>query len=497
MYESSPFSATIYGPATSFDLRFSVVRNARESARNKQKIEDRIRRAYRYSSKRGLMVNHSFENSNGYTPLVHPKARHIRETTWIRGHIKVIILEVQDGSNSKFQVKVRSGLLKKYTRNDPGEVQLENIFKAVKELFEAAEELNDELDVLGTELSPESFAKPTRPTENEMHSCPTTPTGTMNRNSPPYNPYQTPTLNRLPTPTINNPLRMDKFMATDSITVRREPNEASPSQVPVSRDKSEDNAANNPFDFVLGSAPKNTDFGPQPEKGSMSPALADSPTTGVRGTEVFWEGRLVGIIDEFGFGTPVLTPTRTAPAIRPSPESSPKGVEILPKNDKVKVNKPKLELTNHRNSNSSVTPKWLNHNTVPIPAPRDNSVPPHLRPVTKSPKMFAQSGTPPGSSSPTRQVNPPHNNLSDYFFNLLDSPADQSSSSRASILTPNKIISPKSGRMRVDFFGSVEPLKGDDGDLMSWSPNKNELAYVHENDSLELEMGEGVSLLLD
>lgn len=492
MRGNNPFSATVYGSATAFDLRFSIITNTRESAAHNREIEDRIGRAYRYSAKRGLLVNHTYENSNGYTPLVNPKARLVYETTWVCGDIKVIISEIQDGPDSTFEVKIQSNLLKKYTHEEPGVVPLSDIVDAVKDFLEAAEEINGELNLLTAEL-PKEVPNPATVAKLDMGDLYSTSPSAM---QPSYemlgasihNPYGTPKSNKVP---------VSKMQTGKSV-----------SQISPFGDKSGDDTQRELL-YSSGSSLKKTNLGAQQKKGLVSPMLPDPPTVCSIKAEVFWEGRVVGTINEFGPRNPVLLHTN-----KTSQESSFTAKGVLPKhkevNDKHTYEQKPIPTSTDTppRSNSSETVKKGGRNidhgkSVTNPGPGDPLLP-HLRPVIKSPKpgysttINFSNNPSPCSSPPTRQPTPSYNNFSDRFFDLLGSTADGGSSPSTGVLTPKKIISPRSGKLKIDFFGSVGSLRGGDAeDLLSWSPDNDAFTYVHDNDSLDTELGEGVSLLLD
>jgi hypothetical protein len=154
VFKRSPFSATIHNPAKAFDFKLSIIANARECTASTHEIEERISRTYRYSIKRGLLVNSEVARNHGYKPLVLAESRIFKETTWIRGNIKVSILEVEDGPESVFEVKVQNNQLKEYLRESPREVPLDYVIATVKELFEAIEEIRDELNIFSSSKYP-------------------------------------------------------------------------------------------------------------------------------------------------------------------------------------------------------------------------------------------------------------------------------------------------------------------------------------------------------
>lgn len=496
---NNAFSATVYGPATAFDFRFSIVTNTRESATNNREIESRVRRAYRYSTRRGLLVNHPYENCNGYTPLVNPKAKLTRETTWIRGDIKVIINEIEDGEDCTFEVKIQSNLLKKYAREEPGDVSLSDMVEAVKDLLEAAEEINGELNLLTAEL-PSRQSQNLVVTENDTDNlCLTSPSvvphnyGTLSASI--HSSYGTSKAQ------ARHPMDKPTFERASTQVAARIGEQALQM---FSSDSSEDNISQKELLFTLESSFENADFGTQPKKGLMSPRSPDSPTVGVVGTEAFWESQEIGI-DGFGFTAPILIPKK---ALQGS-LSAAEGVIFKHDETKVKqVHEPKPVSAATIAPPNGNSPTIANLNTThrkqgPITGP-NSPLPPHLRPVARSTKpstsaiVIHSNTNPPGNPSSIKQLRPSKNNFSDRFFDLLDSATDEGSSPSVGVLTPKKVVSPRSGKMMIDFFGSVGSLKGGDAeDLLSWNPDKDAFTYIHESGPPQMELGEGVSLLLD
>lgn len=484
----NPFSATVYGPATAFDFRFSIITNTRESAAHNQEIKDRIRKAYRYSTQRGLLVNHSYENCNGHTPLVSPRARLICETAWIRGDIKVIINEIQDGLDSTFEVKLQSNLLKKYTRGEPGEVPLTDIVEAMKDFLEAAEEINGELNLLTADLPPKRSPAPTKIKVADTDNICLAPPSAIQPiyktlNASVHSPYGVP-LN----PTMKPPqthLVSNSVIKAGSPGILSENNGRSASRLSLSAGNDTPGKA---FKFIAGGSLEKTYSETKPKNELMDAVLPESTTFSV-GTETFWEGQVAGV------GIPVLTPTR-----KTLKEASPTTERILLKHDRPKANQanePKLipaMTATYLSNNSLATAKKADHGEfhreqVSIATSIDGSLPPHLRPVVRAAKS---------STITTAGRLRPSINFSDRFFNLLDSSTDDSTNSSAGILKPNRAVSTKSGRMKTDFFGSAGSLKeGEAGDLMSWGSDRDTPAYVRENGSLNTEVGEGVNLLLD
>lgn len=493
----NPFSATVYGPATAFDFRFSIITNTRESAAHNQEIEDRVRRAYRYSAKRGLLVNHSYENSNGYKPLVNPKSRLVCETAWIRGDIKVIINEIQDGLDSTFEVKLQSNLLKKYTREEPGEVPLTNIVEAMKDFLEAAEGINGKLDLLTADLPQRIPLKPVKMEEIDMDNLYIKPVGTVQPiyetlSASVHSPHGERNSNRRSKPT-NQPPHSTKLKAASagiSAGDGRSTSRLSPSST-----KSGNDTPEKAFTITPGRSLEKTFSGAESKDGLIG-VLPDLSALGV-GTESFWEGR-VG--DDFGVGIPVLAPTReTLQGVSSTAEG------VLLKHDRLKfkqVNKPKFVpavTTSYPSSDSSATAKRANnhpfHRKQVTDTATSDSLPPHLRPVVKASASTTTHHSPDNPS--LIGLSSPSIDFSDRFFDLLGSAADDTGPS-VGVLRPIKIIATKPGRMKIDFFGSVGPLKEDDaGDLMSWSSDKDTFTFIHENDPLGMEEGEGINLLLD
>lgn len=488
----NPFSATVYGPATSFDFRFSIITNTRESAAHNQEIEGRVRRAYRYSAKRGLLVNHSYENNNGYTPLVNPKSRLVCETTWIRGDTKVIINEIQDGINSTFQVKLQSNLLKKYTREEPGEVPLTDIVDAMKDFLGAAEEINGRLNILTADLPPKISPAIAKTEEIDMNNLSIASPSIMRPiyetlSASVHSPHGAQTPNRRPNPTTKPPQPVANLVSgASSLGGGRSTSELSPSSA-----KSRNDTKGKTFMSIPGKALEKTFSKTQSRDVLMNFAHHDTAISGVE-TETFWESR-VG--DDFGIGIPVLAPTRKA-----LQGASPTAERILLKHDKLKAkqaNGPKFVPAVTASSGSSAAAKQANNEfhrkNITDAASISSSLPPHLRPVVKASASTTTASHSPGNPS-LIGLPSPSIDFSDRFFDLLGSATDDTGPS-AGVLTPRKVIATKPGRVSVDFFGSVGSLKqGDAGDLMSWNSDKGIFSYENEND---VEVGEGVSLLLD
>lgn len=488
----NPFSATVYGPATAFDFRFSIITNTRESAEHNQEIEDRVRRAYRYSAKRGLLVNHSYENNNGYKPLVNPKSRLVCETAWIRGDIKVIINEIQDGLDSTFRVKLQSNLLKKYTREEPGEVPLANIVEAMKDFLEAAEGINGKLNLLTADLPQKISPKSAKMEEIDMDNL--APASIVQPiyetlSASVHSPHGARNSDRRSKPTIQSPHSAKSKAASIGILA----GDGRSTSRPPSSTKSGNDTPEKAFTITPGRALEKTFSGTELKDGLVD-VLPDLTALGV-GTESFWEGR-VG--DEFGVGIPVLAPTRET-----LQDTSSTAEGILLKHDKLKVkqvNKPKfvpVVTTSYPSSDGSATAKRVNNHSFQVTdTATSDSLPPHLRPVVKANTSTTTTRHSPDNPS---LIGPPSPSIdfSDRFFDLLGSTVDDTGPS-VGVLRPRKIIATKPRRMQIDFFGSVGPLKeGDAGDLMSWSSDKDTFAYIHENDPLGTEEGEGINLLLD
>lgn len=489
----NPFSATVYGPATSFDFRFSIITNTRESAAHNQEIGDRVHRAYRYSAKRGLLVNHSYENNNGYTPLVNPKSRLVCETAWIRGDIKVIINEIQDGIDSTFQVKLQSNLLKKYTREEPGEVPLTDIVDAMKDFLEAAEEINGKLNILTADLPPKISPALAKTEEINMNNLSIVSPSVMRPiyetlSASVHSLHGTQPPNRKPNPTTKPPQPVANFVSgVSSVGGGR-------SGLPPSGVKPGNDTKGKTLMSIPGGALEKTSSETQSRDGLMNLVHLDTTISG-SGTETFWESR-VG--DDLGIGIPVLAPTRKA-----LQGASPTAEGILLKHDRLRVkqaNEPMFVpavTTTHPSSGSSATVKQANsalhRKNITGAASISDSLPPHLRPVVKASASATTASHSPDNSSLTGLPSPSVD-FSDRFFDLLGSATDDTGSS-AGVLTPRKVIATKPGRVSVDFFGSVGSLKQDDaGDLMSWNSDRGIFAYEDEND---VEVGKGASLLLD
>lgn len=495
----NPFSATVYGPATAFDFRFSIITNTRESAAHNREIEDRICKAYRYSTQRGLLVNHTYENCNGHTPLVSPKARLICETAWIRGDIKVIINEIQDGLDSTFEVKLQSNLLKKYTRQEPGEVPLTDIVGAMKDFLEAAEEINGELNLLTADLPPKRSPELTKmEVVDNIYLAPPSAIQPIYKtlNASVHSPYGAQKADRAPPSSTMKPPHthpVSNFgVEAASAGISAGNNGRSASRLSLSADKSRNDTPGKAFKFIAGGSLEKTYSEAKPKDGLMDAALPESVTFGV-GTETFWEGQVAGV------GIPVLAPTR-----KTLKEALPTTERILLKHDKLKANEPKLipaVTATYLSDDSLTTAKKADHGAfhreqVPVAASTNDPLLPHLRPVAKAGKS-STSTTAVGNPSLVVRLSPSIN-FSDRFFNLLDSSTDDDTSSSLGVLKPNKVISAKSGRMKIDFFGSVGSLKeGEAGDLMSWGSDRDAFVHVRGSDSLDIEVGEGVSLLLD
>lgn len=489
----NPFSATVYGPATSFDFRFSIITNTRESAAHNQEIEDRVRRAYRYSAKRGLLVNHSYENNNGYAPLVNPKSRLVCETAWIRGDIKVIINEIQDGIDSTFQVKLQSNLLKKYTREEPGEVPLTDIVDAMKDFLEAAEEINGKLNILTADLPSKISPTHTKTEEIDMNNLSIASPSVMRPiyetlSASVHSPHGAQTSNRRSNPITKPPQPVSNFVSGSfSIGGGR-----STSELPLSSAKSGNNTRGKAFMSIPGGALEKVFSEMQSKDGLMNVAHPATAILGI-GTETFWESR-VG--DDFGIGIPVLAPTRKA-----LQGASTTAERILLKHDKLKVKQASGPgfIPATPSSGSSAIAKQANNaphkKSTTGAASISDPLPPHLRPVVKASASTTTTNHSPDNPS-LIGLPSPSIDFSDRFFDLLGSATDDTGPS-AGVLTPRKAVSTGPERVSVDFFGSVGSLKqGDAGDLMSWSSDKGIFAYENEND-VEVEVGEGVSLLLD
>lgn len=490
----NPFSATVYGPATAFDFRFSIITNTRESAAHNREIKDRIRRAYRYSTQRGLLVNHSYENSSGHTPLVSPRARLICETAWIRGDIKVIISEIQDGLDSTFEVKLQSNLLKKYTRGELGEVSLTDIVEAMKDFLEAAEEINSKLNLLTADLPPKRSLELTKIKVVDADNICLAPPSAIQPiyktlNASVHSPYGVQKADRKPPNSTMEPPHTHPVpnfvIKAGSAGIPAGNNGRSASRLSLSAGNDTPGKA---FKYIAGGSLEKTYSGSKPGDGPMDAVLPESATFSVR-TGTFWEGQVAGV------GIPVLTPTR-----KTLKEASPTTERILLKNDRPKANQPKLipAMTATYFSNDSLATAdhgAFHREQVPIAASIDGSLLPHLRPVVKAAK--SSTSTTAGNISPVERPSPSIN-FSDRFFNLLDSSTDDDIGFSTGILKPNKVVSTRTGRMKIDFCGSVGSLnEGEAGDLMSWGSDRDTLAYVRENASLNTEVGDGVSLLLD
>lgn len=409
----------------------------------------------------------------------------------MRGDIKVIINEIQDGIDAytnTFRVKLQSNLLKKYTREEPGEVPLTDIVEAMKDFLEAAEEINGKLNLLTAELPPKELPKLAKMKEAEMdnlHRAPPSPMqpihGTLSASI-----HGTKNPHRTLTPKTQYPHSNFVSKVTRAgISVGDGSNGKLTSQMSPSSDKSGGGAPGKAFMFIPGGSPYS---GAQPKNALVDAALPNPPAVGVR-TEAFWE------TGGFGVGIPVLSPTKKAPQ-----GASPAAKSILLKHDKFEFkqsNEPKLVPT--------VTTAYINSataNRVPIAESRRDSLPPHLRPVVKSASSASTAATfnslpSSGNHSFVGELSPSID-FSDRFFDLLDSATDDGAGPSSGVLKPRKLATAKSGKMKIDFFGSVGSLKESDaGDLMSWNSERDAFAYVHENDSLDMEVGEGVSLLLD
>lgn len=431
----------------------------------------------------------------------------ICETTWLRGDIKVIINEIQDGLDSTFEVKLQSNLLKKYTREELGEVPLTDTVEAMKDFLEAAEEINGELNLLTAGLPPKRSPGLTKMEGVDIDNLYITPPSAIQPiyktlSASVHSAYGAQKVDRASNPTIQPPHLPNFMPKAASAGISAGGNGGSTSRLFLSADKSRTNIPEKGFMSIPRGSLKKTYSETNPKDGLMDNALPESATFDV-GTETFWEGC---VADRFGVGIPVLTPTRkTLQGTLPIAEG------ILLKNDRLKVKRAKLTpvvTTAYLSSDSSVTAKGSSHGEsrrkqVPTAASTSDSLPPHLRPVVRAANSSANTTI--ALNSHHSSSNPSHIgrlspsiDFSDCCFDLLGSTTDDDTGPSTGVLMPNKVVATKSRRMKIDFFGSVgSPKEGEAGDLMSWNSDKDTLAYFHEGDSLDMEVGEDVSLLLD
>ncbi|KAH8153421.1 uncharacterized protein LAJ45_02233 [Morchella importuna] len=420
VFKRSPFSATIHNPAKAFDFKLSIIANARECTASTQEIEERISRTYRYSTKRGLLVNSEVERNHGYKPLVLAESRTFKETTWIRGNIKVSILEVEDGPESVFEVKVQNNQLKEYLRESPREVPLDYVIATVKELFEAIEEIRDELNIFSSSKYPEDFLlKP----------------GQKSEDRPRYSARGAG--NIFSDVDAENELRNSSLVHRTKYTTTE--------QIP---------------DII---PPKRLNHSSQ-RTSPRSSSFCDSPSLGTVKPYATWEEGLIK--DGFDLKTPILMPTKIHSRIHPSThdKSSPTVPEFLGEYD-------------HTTSPSPVPVKSVRRNEISKAQTRD------LSPYDIG-RAMETSEKPPsyrGNSYPTRPANLSERLPDDVLFDMPDAGISGDSPQDVKYSSTHDMMDLSSTK-KIDFFGSIDPSADDGEQSVSCSPISR--YHYHDEDLL-------------
>ncbi|KAI5851142.1 hypothetical protein DFP73DRAFT_590415 [Morchella snyderi] len=407
VFKRSPFSATIHNPAKALDFKLSIIANARESAASTQEIEERISRTYRYSTKRGLLVNSEVARNHGYKPLVLAESRIFKETTWIRGNIKVSILEVEDGPESAFEVKVQNNQLKEYLRESPKEVPLDYAIATVKELFEAIEEIRDELSIFSSSKHPEgSLLKQGQKSEDKSRYSAREAVSTFSGID---------AENGLRTKSLAH---RTKYTTTEHV----------PDISPLKRLNHSSQRA----------SPRNSSF-------------CDSPSLGTVKPYATWEEGLIG--DGSDLKTPVLMPIKIHSQIyQPAHhKSSPTAPEFLSEYDDT-------------TGPSSVPVKPVRRNGIFKSQTRDLSLYGISCALGSSEKPSSCRGNP----HPTNPTNPSQN-FPSALFDMPDAGTSEGSPQDVKYSSTHDMID-LSDTKKIDFFGSIDPSADDGEQSVSCSP---------------------------
>ncbi|KAL7267985.1 hypothetical protein RUND412_009409 [Rhizina undulata] len=465
------FLNTLCGPTNALDLFMKLFVAGRESDEVSNEIDNRLRRSFLYTPEHGFLINS--ELGQPYPPLVDAFGKYTRETTFLRGDIKLILVEVIHGTTVRwYEVRMRSGTLKKLARKSSAELDLQEVVAALTELCDAAEEIKKHLYVKTTPDSEKMRAslpiiqrphKKVAPLKNESDAAEASTTW--------------PAVEKLQSRLIDN----GKKAVSSEEMVKMFRSKAAAAGVTIAtttpvKEKKEGGFNNALKDGVVNSP---TSYSPD----VFSPR---------RNTDVEM-ANMLGFIDYSSFGVSAPNKTLTKNPSHNFKENMPE--PVCPES-------PLQRKEASRASNYNLSPTTVR----PQVDEQSSQKPPHsfkLSPLSQefksnqitynTPEKLEQNHKYEQRASEINNTNSP--------FTIIDSPMERNISIPVipvEIRTPSK-ESPKGltrkHRSRIDFFdplGPVERGEGSGGDLICWSPKKP--VFIDDDDDVELDGGD---LLLD
>lgn len=445
------FAASIYNPATRFDLKLEVFSYERESDAYNKDAQDRLRKYFCNDPTFGFFANSTL--AQGRMPLINLTVKVKRETSWVRTGIKVSIIEFQrSGLESTFEVRISSSIVKDIAKSKTV-AELSNITNAVSALLGAGEEISDKLMVLNDKsFFNERTMSPGPAEQANMSVC--APARNIGRFSRPEFKLYSRTAN------------LSFSLESGKVVVKEDPPTLDPRAAAVdSQAKSSNDIAPTPrFSTPPPSYPGGEEFmvmewvnalttdkafGTQFVPETLSPPLPDSPTIpGERSRRELFDVRLGG-------PTPFLAQHSKGRQLESYALSREKGAMA--------------EASNR--GGARVRLHWPEF----LPNPQGSGM--------SAAANTAQSSHQSSVVSPTLSLDLPRRPLSAQA-SLIDSPqSDADKLSQISLLTPSKTycVAPKPQvKKTIDFFSLLDPHERganggtfNDGDLLSWSPERH------------------------